>query len=150
MAFLGLLPSRDFVLCQIRKHLSSIVKSQAALNELAIGVDNGSNSIDLNEINLLASQYEKYKNIISAEFSDSRFVFPDSMPLLSWEGIEHASRVGVNRIQTLIAERNAARKAKNWAEADRIRDELAAQGIALKDAKDPETGEIVTTWEIAR
>ncbi len=46
--------------------------------------------------------------------------------------------------------RLAARKAKNWAEADRIRDELAAMGIALKDSKDPATGEIVTTWEIAR
>jgi cysteinyl-tRNA synthetase len=53
-------------------------------------------------------------------------------------------------IEEFIGIRNAARKAKNWAEADRIRDELAAQGIALKDAKDPETGEIVTTWEIAR
>jgi cysteinyl-tRNA synthetase len=53
-------------------------------------------------------------------------------------------------IEELIEARLAARKAKNWAEADRIRDELASNGIALKDAKDPETGEIVTTWEIAR
>ena len=49
---------------------------------------------------------------------------------------------------TLIAARNAARKAKNFKEADRIRDELAAMGIQLKDAKDPATGEIVTTWEV--
>ena len=53
-------------------------------------------------------------------------------------------------VSELIRARLAARKAKNWAEADRIRDDLAAKGIALKDAKDPETGEIVTTWEIAR
>ena len=39
---------------------------------------------------------------------------------------------------------------KNWAEADRIRDELLAQGIQLKDGKDPETGERVTTWEVRR
>ncbi len=32
-----------------------------------------------------------------------------------------------------IAARQAARKAKNWAEADRIRDELKADGIALED-----------------
>ena len=39
---------------------------------------------------------------------------------------------------------------KNWAEADRIRDELLAQGIQLKDGKDPVTGERVTTWEVKR
>jgi cysteinyl-tRNA synthetase len=35
-------------------------------------------------------------------------------------------------------------------EADRIRDELSAMGIQLKDAKDPATGETVTTWEVKR
>jgi cysteinyl-tRNA synthetase len=49
-----------------------------------------------------------------------------------------------------ITARLAARKSKDWAAADRIRDELAAKGVQLKDAKDPETGEIVTTWEVAR
>ncbi|AZN72476.1 cysteine--tRNA ligase [Georhizobium profundi] len=39
---------------------------------------------------------------------------------------------------------------KNWPEADRIRDELLAQGIQLKDGKDPATGERVTTWEVKR
>ena len=50
----------------------------------------------------------------------------------------------------LIDARAAARKAKNFAEADRIRDELDALGIQLKDSKDPETGELVTTWEVKR
>ena len=44
--------------------------------------------------------------------------------------------------------RLAARKAKNWAESDRIRDELAAMGIQLKDVKDSATGEPTTTWEV--
>ena len=36
-------------------------------------------------------------------------------------------------IQALIEERQAARKEKNWARADEIRDQLAAMGITLKD-----------------
>jgi cysteinyl-tRNA synthetase len=31
-----------------------------------------------------------------------------------------------------------------------MRDELLAQGIQLKDGKDPATGERVTTWEVKR
>ncbi len=42
------------------------------------------------------------------------------------------------------------RAAKNFAEADRIRDELLAQGIQLRDSKDPVTGERVTGWEVKR
>jgi len=44
-------------------------------------------------------------------------------------------------IQAHIAARAAAKAAKNFAEADRIRQELAAQGVLLKDSP---TG---TTWE---
>lgn len=58
--------------------------------------------------------------------------------------------VDENAINQLIAARLAARRAKNWAEADRIRDELVKNGIVIMDAKDPTTGEIVTTWERAR
>lgn len=36
-------------------------------------------------------------------------------------------------LQALIDERQAARKEKNWARADEIRDQLAAMGITLKD-----------------
>ena len=36
------------------------------------------------------------------------------------------------------------------ASARMVGEKLAAMGVALKDAKDPATGEIVTTWEIAR
>jgi cysteinyl-tRNA synthetase len=50
----------------------------------------------------------------------------------------------------MVIARNAARKAKDFKEADRIRDELAGMGIELKDAKDPKTGELITTWEVAR
>ncbi len=36
-------------------------------------------------------------------------------------------------VEALIEARTAARKAKNWAEADRIRDELKAKGVILED-----------------
>jgi cysteinyl-tRNA synthetase len=88
-----------------------------------------------------------------------------SLVLLGFErAVEHAKSEGVRediiraiqevkaREQDLdpasldqqVAARTAARKAKNFAEADRIRDELAAMGVVLKDTKDS------TTWEIAR
>jgi cysteinyl-tRNA synthetase len=58
--------------------------------------------------------------------------------------------VDPGQVDALLSARLSARKAKNFAEADRIRDELAAMGIALKDGRDPTTGEPVTTWEVAR
>jgi cysteinyl-tRNA synthetase len=48
-------------------------------------------------------------------------------------------------IDELVGRRNAARAAKNFAEADRLRDEIASLGIALKDNKDG-----TTTWEPKR
>ncbi len=57
---------------------------------------------------------------------------------------QKALSVDPAKIEELIANRNSARKAKNFKESDRIRDELAAMGVVLKDSKDG------TTWEIAR
>ncbi|HEV2553279.1 MAG TPA: cysteine--tRNA ligase [Bosea sp. (in: a-proteobacteria)] len=53
-------------------------------------------------------------------------------------------------VRSLIDNRLDARRAKNFAESDRIRDELAAMGIALKDGKDPASGEPTTSWEVKR
>jgi cysteinyl-tRNA synthetase len=48
-------------------------------------------------------------------------------------------------VEQLIGGRNAARKAKNFKEADRIRDELTAMGVELEDRKDG-----TTTWRVKR
>jgi cysteinyl-tRNA synthetase len=66
----------------------------------------------------------------------------------AWRPAELA--IDEKTIEARIAARSAARKAKNFKEADRIRDELSAMGIQLKDSKDHATGEIVTTWEVKR
>jgi cysteinyl-tRNA synthetase len=54
--------------------------------------------------------------------------------------------VTVNKtvVNELIADRTAARARKDFKESDRIRDELAAMGVVIKDSKEG------TTWEIAR
>lgn len=53
-------------------------------------------------------------------------------------GTEH---LDAEKIESLIALRNKARAEKNWAEADRIRDELAAMSVVLEDASG------VTSWK---
>jgi len=54
-----------------------------------------------------------------------------------------AGELSVERIESLIADRIAAKRAKNYAESDRIRAELLAAGVALED------GAQGTTWRRA-
>ena len=63
-----------------------------------------------------------------------------------WQSRREAS-VGVDPIAVgqLIEARLEARRAKAWAESDRIRDELAAMGVVLKDNKDG-----TTSWDVGR
>ncbi|OWZ93400.1 cysteine--tRNA ligase [Sinorhizobium sp. LM21] len=56
----------------------------------------------------------------------------------------------VRDIDSRVRARLELLKAKNFAEADKIRDDLLARGVQLKDGKDPATGERVTTWDIKR
>jgi cysteinyl-tRNA synthetase len=57
---------------------------------------------------------------------------------------QQASGIDISRVENLIVERTAARARKDFKESDRIRDQLAAMGVVIKDSK---TG---TTWEVAR
>lgn len=61
------------------------------------------------------------------------------------EASVQAAGIDVARVEELIAERKAARAAKDWAASDRARDALAAMGVAVKDNKDG-----TTTWSVAR
>jgi cysteinyl-tRNA synthetase len=56
--------------------------------------------------------------------------------------------VDAAKVDALIAARLAARKAKDFKESDRLRDELVAMGVVIQDGKDPATGEPITTWDV--
>ena len=91
--------------------------------------------------------------------SQAAVSFKLGLQLLGFDQIEYASQDVANflvddtlqeEVEAAIGQRLAFIREKNWAEADRIRDELAAQGIQLKDSKNKETGERETTWEVKR
>jgi cysteinyl-tRNA synthetase len=56
----------------------------------------------------------------------------------------NARLVSKDFVEASLAARTAARARKDFRESDRIRDELAAMGVVIKDSKEG------TTWEIAR
>jgi cysteinyl-tRNA synthetase len=101
--------------------------------------------VELNRLCLEAKQSNFDRKRVS--------VFAASLNLLGLQAealIPNVSTAKRDLIEEKIASRNAARKAKDFKESDRIRNELAAMHIILKDSKDPKTGELMTTWEIAR
>jgi cysteinyl-tRNA synthetase len=57
---------------------------------------------------------------------------------------QRASGIDAKQVEGLISDRAAARARKDFKESDRIRDELAAIGVVIKDSKEG------TTWEISR
>ncbi len=57
-----------------------------------------------------------------------------------WFSHSSAGEIDVAKVEGLIAARTAARAAKDWAEADRLRGELAALGVRIED------GPQGTTW----
>jgi cysteinyl-tRNA synthetase len=109
-------------------------------------------SDDLNTPQMIASLHSLRNRAASGAERD-RNEFAASLRLLGflsesaaeWKGRkQQASGVDPTQIDGLISDRTAARARKDFKESDRIRDELAAMGVVIKDSKDG------TTWEIAR
>ncbi len=100
---------------------------------------------DLNTADGLAALFELIKdiNVMLADAAATRdtvlcakALFDELTDVLGFcyeRGAGDAPAQEDARIEGLIAARTAARKEKNWAEADRIRDQLTAEGIVLED-----------------
>jgi cysteinyl-tRNA synthetase len=101
---------------------------------------------DLNTPQVIAELNNQYERREAAALGAScRFLGLDVASVnLNTMLREKRSDLDERVVNALIAARNSARKEKNFKESDRIRDELAAMGVVLKDSKDG------TTWEIAR
>ena len=96
---------------------------------------------DLNTADGLAAVFEFVRDInVSVLQSGSKALIADAIKLFD----ELTDVLGIvypheqaddldAEVEKMIEARQAARKAKNWAEADRIRDELKDKGIVLED-----------------
>ena len=109
-------------------------------------------SDDLNTPQMIASLHNLRNSAASGNERD-RSEFAASLRLLGflsesaaeWKGRkQQASGLDAKQINDLISDRTAARARKDFKESDRIRDQLAAMGVVIKDSKEG------TTWEIAR
>jgi len=107
---------------------------------------------DLNTPQMIASLHGLRNSAASgnerdhSEFAASlRFLGFLSESAAQWKDRkQQASGVDAEQVDRLISDRTAARARKDFKESDRIRDELAAMGVVIKDSKEG------TTWEIAR
>jgi cysteinyl-tRNA synthetase len=83
----------------------------------------------------LKRKLKRSANVLGLLFSTrDEWLKPRSLTLQEYE-----------HVQQLLDARTAARAAKNWAESDRLRDQLGAMGVAIKDNKDGKTA-----WEVKR
>ncbi len=108
----------------------------------------GSESIAPSVLEALADDLNTPQAIAELHALHKNRKFDELAPTLRALGLKRPAdqiKVDENAVGKLIAARLAARKAKNFAESDRIRDELAKMGVVVKDNKDG-----TTTWEVAR
>jgi cysteinyl-tRNA synthetase len=113
---------------------------------------------DLNTPKAISELHQLRNRAVHGEGVEFLESLVDSLEFLGLRTVsseEWTSRKQVNRgvdgkaVDDLLLKRKEARARKDFKESDRIRDELAAIGVVLKDGKDAD-GKPVTTWEIAR
>ncbi len=105
----------------------------AVLFEIAHEI-NRHREIDREKASTLAAHLKKLGNVLGLLYSEPEAFLQN----ISGKTIDIAPA----EIEQLIAARNEARKSKQWAESDRIRELLLAKGILLEDTT---TG---TTWHV--
>ena len=95
---------------------------------------------DLNIPRAFAALFELVReaNAKGAEGTLGVFKRMDSVLGVIFFGKEEKTDVPA-AVQKLLEQRAEARKAKNWAESDRLRDEIAAAGWLVKDSKEGQT-----------
>ncbi|WP_201772545.1 cysteine--tRNA ligase [Endozoicomonas elysicola] len=111
---------------------------------------------DFNTAEALAVLFELVRHLNTVRAQDEAVALPLAALLVKLGGVlgilqrnpeaflKSGADVDDAVIEDMIQQRNDAKKSRDFAEADRIRDELAAQGIILQDGREG------TTWRIER
>ena len=101
----------------------------AVLFELARDINRKRDS-DRDSANVLAACLCRLGGILGLLQADPESYLRETLPASG----DTAAGMSAEDVEAMIARRLTARKEKNWAEADRIRDELEAAGIVLEDS----------------
>jgi cysteinyl-tRNA synthetase len=110
-------------------------------------------SDDLNTAKVIAELHALRKKVRGVENDPAAIQLGAALSFLGFNAttffawlteMNEAVLADAGRIDDLVEQRQAARARKDFKESDRIRDELAAMGVVIKDSKEG------TTWEIAR
>jgi len=129
----------EFVTSEIPDRSSLPSPSANAVASLADDLNVHGLLVHLDELDGLAT-----KDAALQLYADLYFLGIDLFSFWRWVQTNIGGAIDEEAVDKLISDRAAARARKDFAESDRIRDELAAMGVVIKDSKEG------TTWEIAR